>query len=278
LAVVIDATSDPLGARVYPPYRGEAGGSNGGPLLTLFGRQVNMFFHPTGVRPGDVLEVGDTLAVAGQIAPTLDSTVSVKITSPNGTIRAFEGAANAIGYFYDPSQDFAVDTPGLWAVEIDVRHEGETSAGLIDPPPPTGHVLGTPGGSYSVFVVPPSAGLLTWENREDQPIPAAIPYNFSFPLPGDWTNVQVYHVLTTPSYVLTDAPLRATGVSFSYQYNPTNLSRDFPFLENNGQGSGPAASDVVTLTFMATGIDANGALQFLTRTFTIAHDRLTTFG
>jgi hypothetical protein len=159
-----------------------------------------------------------------------------------------------------------------------VRHEGETSAGLIEPPPPTGDVLGTQGGRFSVFVVPRDALLLQWDDNEDQAVPAGVPYNFNFPLPADWSNVQVYHVITIPGYRLVDEPLRATGSSFSFQYNPTNLSKDFPNLENNGQGSGSAASDVVTLTFVATGIDSDGQFQILTRTFTIAHDRLTTFG
>jgi hypothetical protein len=278
LAIAIDAQSDPLGTRIYPPYRGEAGGANGGPLLTVREQPVNMFFHPTGVRPGDVLEVGDTFSLAGQVAPTLASIVSVKITDPNGVVRSFAGTANSIGHFYDPTQDFAVDIPGLWTVEIRVRHEGETSAGLIEPPPPTGDVLGTPGGRFSVFVVPRDTQLLQWDDKEDQPIPAGVPYNFNFPLPGDWSNVQVYHVITIPGYVLVDEPLRATGRSFSFQYNQTNLSKDFPNLENNGQGSGAAASDVVTLTLVATGVDADGQFQILTRTFTIAHDRLTTFG
>ena len=154
LAVVIDTQNDSLGARIYPPYRGEAGGPNGGPLLRVRGHDVNMFFHPTGIRAGDVLELGNTLAVSGQVAPTLASVVSVKITSPNGVVRSFEGTANAIGYFYDPTQDFAVDEPGLWTVEIHVRHEGETSAGQIEPPPPTGDVLGTEGGIFSIFVIP----------------------------------------------------------------------------------------------------------------------------
>lgn len=279
LAVVTDGNSDTLGARVFPPYRGDAGGPNGGPLLLVRDDEINMFFHPTGIRAGDVLREGDTLSVAGQVAPTLASRVSVQITSPSGVVRQFEGTANQIGYFYDPAQDFAVDEAGVWTVQIQVRHEGLTSAGSIEPPPPSGNVLGSEGGSFAVYVLPDDSAPLDWnDTREDFSIPPGIPYNFNFPLPENWTDVQVFHTVSIPGSILSQGPLRPSGRSFSFQYNPTNLGRDFPNLETNGQGDGASASDVMTLTFVASGIDENGRLQLRARTFTIMHDRLTTLG
>lgn len=279
LAVVIDGKSDALGARVFPPYRGDAGGPNGGPLLTIKDREISMFFHPTGTRPGDVLRLGDTLAIAGQVAPTLPSIVSVKITAPSGAIRRFEGSASSIGYFYDPSQDFAVNEIGVWSVEIHTRHEGNTSAGLVEAPFPTGDILGTADGRFNVYVLPEESEALTWnDTRSDLAIPAAVPYNFNFPLPSDLSDIQVFHTVSTPGYVFDQGPLRPNGRSLSYQYNPTNLVRDFPNLENTGSGDGPASSDVVTLTFVVTGIDAGGHLHISSRVFTIAHDRMMTFG
>lgn len=278
LAVVTDV-SDAQSARVFPPYRGHAGGPNGGPLFVLRGQEINMFFHPTGVRPGDVLRQGDTLSVAGQVAPPLDSQVSVQIIAPSGSVRRFEGTANQSGYFYDPAQDFTVDEPGIWTVEVRVRHEGLTSAGRIEPPPPTGDVLGSQGGRFAVYVLPADSAPLEWNDaRADFSIPPGIPYNFNFPLPGNWTNVQVFHTVTIPSGILSQGPLRPSGRSFSFQYNPTNLGRDFPNLETNGQGDGPAAADVMTLSFVVMATDENGRFQMRARTFTIMHDRLTTFG
>ncbi len=279
LGIIIDGEKDRLGPRVYPPYRGEAGGPNGGPLLVLLDEEINTFFHPTGIKPGDVLIEGDTLSIAGQVAPTLPSIVSVTVTSPDGEVRQFESTASAIGYFYNPEHDFTVDVPGIWTVQISVRHEGLTSAGTIEPPPPTGDLLGTLDGRFSVYVLPESTQPLDWnDTRTDFAIPAGIPYNFNFPLPATWTNVQVSHTVTMPGYLLAEGPLRVSGNSFSYQYNPTNLSRNFTNLENNGQGSGSSAADVLTFTFVASGTDENGRFQIRTRTFTISHDRLTTFG
>ncbi len=279
LAVIIDDKADVLGPRVYPPYRGEAGGPNGGALLTLLDRDVNAFFQPTGVVPGSVLMLGDTLAVAGQVAPTLHSKVQVRITAPSGAVREFESTASATGYFYDPAQDFAADEAGVWTVQIQVRHEGRTSAGEIEPPPPTGGILGTPDGAFSVYVLPPDSATLDWnDTRSDVSIPAGIPYNFNFPIPDGWTNVQVYHTVAAPGFVLAQGPLRPSGQSFSFQYNPTNLSKGFTNFEVNGQGDGASASDRVALTFVISGYDASGQLQMRSRTFTVTHDRMMTFG
>ena len=60
------------------------------------------------------------------------------------------------------------------------------------------------------------------------------------------------------------------------QFHPTNQQLDFPNLEVEGRVAGAAASDVKTLTFAITGVDANGAPQIRTRAFTILHDRLVT--
>jgi hypothetical protein len=50
-----------------------------------------------------------------------------------------------------------------------------------------------------------------------------------------------------------------------------------PTLENNPGGSGPASSDVVTITFVISGIDLNGEMQIRSRTFTLMYDRMITF-
>lgn len=90
--------------------------------------------------------------------------------------------------------------------------------------------------------------------------------------------MQVYHTIATSGFVLAQGPLRPSGRSFSFQYNPTNLARGFTNFEFNGQGDGPAASNRVELTFVVSGVDASGKLQTRSRTFTITHDRMMTFG
>lgn len=263
---------DPAGTRVYPPFRGQAGGADGGPLLTVNGRSVEMFFHPTGVQPGQILYQGDVLSISGQVAPTLASFVNVRITSPSGLVRQFSAEANAIGYFYQPEQDLLVDELGVWRVQITTRHEGLTSAGVIFPPAPTGDVLGTQDGTFSIYVVPLETETLTWTYPEI--FPPALPYNFSFPVPQGWTDVEAYHTLTMPGYVMLDAPLTVTGGSFAYQYSPTQLKRTFPNWENDQSVDGEYVSDPLTLTIIVMGTDAEGTPRAQARIFVLRHDRM----
>ena len=150
---VLTPDDDILGARVLPPFRGAAGGPDGGPLFSVHGREVDQFFLPLGVRPGSVLEVGDTFQMAGPVAPTLPSIVRHTVTAPSGVQRRFEGRANPVGFFYRGRDDFVVDEPGLWTVEVHLTHDGPTSAGPVEFPFPSGGVLSPDGSTYRFVVV-----------------------------------------------------------------------------------------------------------------------------
>jgi hypothetical protein len=274
LAVVVNADSP---AGVYPPYGGAAGGADSGPLLTVRGEEIDVFFHPTGARPGQVMPVGTPLVIAGQVAPTLQSEVLVEITSPGGERRMFSGLSSPTGYFYDPANDFTVDEIGVWSVRISATPTGVSSAGMPEPPLPVSGVLGTADRTFLVFVVPEDGEPLEPGSDRDTSFRPGAAFNFALPVPAGWTDVQLYHSVTTPSYVLESGPLRLVGSTISYQFSPVGLGTQFPNLEFEGRGTGPAASDVVTFTFGATGIDAEGEFSIRTRTFTLFHDRLMTF-
>ena len=68
---------DPDGTRTFPPFQGNGGGPSGGPLFTLKGEDIDLFIHLTGVRPGSVLETGNTFALVGAIGPTLPARVGL---------------------------------------------------------------------------------------------------------------------------------------------------------------------------------------------------------
>lgn len=275
VAVMVDGEESR--ARVFPPYSGQSGGASGGPLLTVRGQEVEMFFHPTGARPGQVLLVGDPLTVAGQLAPTLPSTIHVTVTSPSGGVRQFAGSANAIGYFHDPANDFSLDEPGVWTVQIQAEHSGMTSVGMIEAPAPRGGVLGTVEGRFQIYVVAPdSPALIPAEGQQsiDAAARPGLPINFNFDLPENWTNVQVYHTVSTSTYLLEEGLLRSGQDGFSYQYNPVTFSREFANLESDNRNAGPAASDVVTLTFVITGLDQDGDFEIRARSYTLRYDRL----
>ncbi|MEP6987540.1 MAG: hypothetical protein ABI970_18185, partial [Chloroflexota bacterium] len=134
-------------------------------------------------------------------------------------------------------------------------------------------------GHFNVYVLPETSDALDWnDNRSVFDIPPALPYNFRFGLPQGWTNVQIYHTLSIPGQVLEQGLLRPAGTTLSFQYSPPILGKLFPNIENGEQGVGPSAGDTFTLTIVMTGTDSNGQSQIRSRTFTIAFDRLFTFG
>ena len=135
-----------------PPFQGAAGGPSGGPLMTVKGEEIDIFAHPMGVRPGTLLEVGDTVSFSAQIAPTLPSEVEVIITTPSGSTRTITGVANKVGYFYDPSADFVATEAGVYNAAVTVTHTGLTSAGSVEAPYPQGSVLGSETGGFDFYV------------------------------------------------------------------------------------------------------------------------------
>lgn len=276
LLLPIDPVRDVLGERVYPPYRGEAGGANGGALFTLYDEPIDMFFHLTGTQPGDVLFTGDTLVISGQAAPTLDSKVEVIVTAPDGQIQQFEGRANAIGYYYDPTKDIVLDQAGMWKVDVRLIHDSQTSAGIVQSPYPVGGVLGAEDYKFPLYVLPRSALLLEWPTEHDIEIPSTLAYNASFGLPQDWNDIDVRYTTTIPGYLVSSGTLNVSGRSFTYQYNPFQLDSTLPNWESSPTAQGPASSDVVTITLVASGTDAQGERQYRYRLITIRHDRLLT--
>ena len=91
---VLIPEDDPLGTRTFPPFQGNGGGPSGGPLFSLKGEEVDLFMHLTGVRPGSVLETGNTFALVGAVGPTLPAKVAYTVTAPDGSKRTFRGQAN----------------------------------------------------------------------------------------------------------------------------------------------------------------------------------------
>lgn len=273
LAVVGDASQP---QHVLPPYQGGEGGmAGGGPLLTALPSQ--MFFHPAGVRPGQVLTVGDRLVIAGQAAPTLRTRIEAAVTSPNGTVRRMSGLSNALGYYYQPQDDFTLDEAGVWTITLRTAPAGASSAGLPEPPLPVGGVLGTQDYTFAVFVLPEDSQPLEWTQGAgsiDAAFRAGVPSNFGIAIPTGWTEVEAFYSVTTPAYVLDSASLRPTGNTLSYQFSPAALSSRFPNYEADGRGGGPAASDPVTLTFVVSGLNADGQPDIRARVFTLFHDRL----
>ena len=199
--------NDPDGTRTFPPFQGNGGGPSGGPLFTLKGEDIDLFMHLTGVRPGSVLETGNTFALVGAIGSTLPAKVTYTVTAPDGSQRRFNGVANEIGYYYEPDDNFIVDQPGRYTVDLQVTYDGRTSAGQVTAPFPTGHVLGTARGQFSVYVVSPHSIPLTVDLPQRDFLIAPADFAVTASAPTGLTLTEGHVTALMPGVVLEDGSL-----------------------------------------------------------------------
>ncbi|MBT3942600.1 MAG: hypothetical protein HOF43_07805 [Chloroflexi bacterium] len=244
---------DPLGSRLFPPFQGAGGGPNGGPLFTTHGREIDIFMVPMAVRPGAVLETGDTFRMAVPIMPTLPSLVDYTVIAPDGSRRQLGGRANAVGYFYDPDDDFVVDQAGLWTVELTVTHDGQTSAGVVLAPFPTGGPLTPDGFSFSFVVVDGATHDVKWATDlfslqpgewfadRDRAIFATL-------LPDGWAGDSARLIVTMPGNVLIDQQVNVKNGLVVWELNGEELNQ---IATNFDTGGG--LYDTLTITLFADG-------------------------
>ena len=276
---------DLLGSRVMPPFAGPGNGGwtrEGGPILKLKGQEVHIFILPTGTQPGAVLEVGDTFRFAGHIAPTLNSKVAITVASPSGVKHLGGGQANKIGYYYDPTDDFTVDEPGLWSVDVRVWHDGQCSGGQTVPPYPSGDVLGSENGRYWFYVTPsaaprlhiaqPQTGWLTLGAGDG----AIQPIVISGRVPITLTQAVVDYTIVMPGFILAhgQAPVRNGGYAFTF--DPVALHRDFPNLDLTGRESAerPGLADTFNISLLLRGQDARGNVVYQANTLTLQGEQV----
>jgi hypothetical protein len=252
---------DPVGSRVMPPFAGPGNGgwtTQGGPILTLKGKDVHIFILPTGVRPGAVLEVGDTFRFAGHIMPTLDSQVAVTVTAPGGGQHVVAGRANSVGYFYDPDDDFVVDQPGLWAVDVRVWHDGQIgSGGQTVPPYPSGDVLGSDEGRYWFYVVPqgsprldvsaPKPGFLSFDQE-------VTPITISGSVPAGLSGATLDYTIAMAGFILEQGQVVPSGRTYHFTFDAVALHEDFPNLDLVGRDDpGPGLADTFAIGLLLRG-------------------------
>ena len=259
---------DPDSTRTFPPFQGNGGGPSGGPLFTLKGEDIDLFMHLTGVRPGSVLETGNTFALVGAIGPTLPAKVAYTVTAPDGSKRTFSGQANSIGYYYEPEDNFIVDQPGRYTVDLQVTYDGRTSAGQVTAPFPQGHVLGTARGRFSVYVVSPHSLPLTVDMPRHDFLTAPADFSVQASAPEGVTLTDGHMTALIPGAVLEDGPLGAAGNTLRYDYDPVGLAAGVPMLDVEYEGR-PLAADVVTVSLFGQGTDSAGQPHYAARVVTL---------
>ncbi|HVT44311.1 MAG TPA: hypothetical protein VMT00_07965, partial [Thermoanaerobaculia bacterium] len=219
--------------------------------------------------------------------------------------RTIRGQASAIGWFYDPSQDFVVIEPGVWRAKVKILFDGRTSAGQVTEPFPTGDVLGSREGEFWFYVVgsrlaqleiagvggpgamarppailseakdPPNQG----DSSPSAPLgmttsatfvrPAEGPVTFTITPPPGLTNVEMHVTTTMPGFILEEK--RQT--SLTYTYDATKLAQDFPNLDLH-DADGFAGADTITISFLVSGTDGSGAKKHHARQIVIQGEEL----
>jgi len=258
---VVIAAGDSQGTRVFPPFQGNGGLPSGGPLLRLKGREIDMFFHPTAIRPGTILDLGTTASFAGQVGPTLPSRVEFIVTSPSGVTRTITGRANTVGYFHQPQSNFIVDEPGAWRVRNRVWHDGVISTGAqVVEPFPTGGILGSENGEYSFYVVESSQPRLRLAPIPSFVEPALRPVAFAVIPPEGLTDLELLHTTTMPGFILDQDPVSG----LTYTYDAKKLAADFPNLDLQ-DADGLTGVDTITISFLLSGKNAAGIRKYFAR-------------
>ena len=265
---VLVPDDDPLGQRTFPPFQGNGGGPSGGSLFALKGEEIDLFIHLTGVRPGSVLETGNTFALVGAVGPTLPAKVAYTVTAPDGSQRTFSGQANEIGYYYELEDNFIVDQPGRYTVDLRVTYDGRTSAGQVTEPFPQGDVLGTSQGRFSVYVVSPHNAPLEVDMPEHDFLTAPADFTVTATPPTGMRLTGGHMTTLIPGVVLEDGALAVEANGLTYDYDPVGLAAGVSILdvERNGQ---PVAADVVTVSLFGEGRDSAGQPSYAARVVTL---------
>ena len=260
--------NDPDGTRTFPPFQGNGGGPSGGPLFILKGEDIDLFIHLTGVRPGSVLETGNTFALVGAIGPTLPAKVVYTVTAPDGSKRTFAGQANGIGYYYEPEDNFIVDQPGRYTVDLRVTYDGRTSAGQVTAPFPQGGVLGTAHGRFSVYVVSPHSAPLGVDMPRHDFLTAPADFIVTATSPAGVRLTGGHMTALMPGVVLEDGSLAVEANGLTYDYDPVGLAVGVPILDVGSYGDHVAA-DVVTVSLFGEGTDSTGQPSYAARVVTL---------
>ena len=265
---VLVPDDDPDGTRTFPPFQGNGGGPSGGPLFTLKSEDIDLFIHLTGVRPGSVLETGNTFALVGAVGPTLPAKVAYTVTAPDGSRRTFSGQANEIGYYYEPEDNFIVDQPGRYMVDLQVTYDGRTSAGQVTAPFSQGDVLGTAQGRFSVYVVSPHSAPLEVDMPEHDFLTAPADFTVTATPPTGMRLTRGYMTALMPGVVLEDGTLPVEANGLTYDYDPVGLAAGVPILDVERDGQ-PVAADVVTVSLFGEGRDSAGQPSYAARVVTL---------
>lgn len=242
--------NDQIGSRVFPPFQGANGGPNGGPIMTLAGKEIDAFVVPLAVRPGTILETGDTFSFSAHMAPTLPAGVEVSVTGPGGFVKTINGRANAIGYYYDPNQDFKMIAPGVYHVAVTATFDLPTSAGPMSPPYPTGTVLGAVDGGFDVYVVAPDSVAIQTPHPGFSVVKGVTAVPLIVEASDEATPATVHYTVGMPGFLLEEGTAELADGWTEITYDPLRLSRTFPNIDTRSSRTSYSNRGLVDTVWM----------------------------
>ncbi len=257
--------------RTMPPFQGNGGGPTGGPIITHKGEDIDLLINLRAARPGSIFEVGEAFSLAGAFGPTLPAKLQYLVTRPDGSRLRFNTGGkrqgNPVGWYYVPDDDFELDQPGVWTVDLKATFDGRTSAGQVSEPFPTGDVLGSDDGRFTFYVVDPDKDLLgvdlprhslfepgysefdAYENRYQKDFMARLPDGYA---------VTSAHVTTMMPGTILES--RELDESLVYALDVTELGLEVPNLDSE-----ESLGDLLTVSFYVEAEDGEGNIHHLGR-------------
>ena len=177
---------------------------------------------------------------------------------------------------------------GLWTVDVQLWHDGQIGDGSsvecepadpFDPsePCPSGDVLGSANGRYVFYVSPsgapglaitsPAPGFLTFPGDvEAITISGAVPPGLS--------NVSIDYTITMPGYILERGQATVNDGTFSFNYDPVELKKDFPNLDLIDRDDGDAGlADTIAIGILLQG-DHGAETVYRANTVTLQGEQL----
>ena len=247
-------------SRTFPPFQGNGGGPSGGPIITHKGEDIDILMNLRAMRPGSIFEVGDTFSMAGALGPSLPGKVSYTVTAPSGAQTAHSGQANPVGYYYQTENDFTLTEPGTHTVDFNVMFEGQTSAGQVTEPFPSGDVLGSDDGRFYFYVVDKDSTLLANNLPRESQFEPEVNGDFTnsnhfimdieTTLPEGYSAVEAHVTTMMPGTILESKELDTSG-PLIYTLDVSTLGLEVPNLDwENG------LADLLTTSIFVEARDA----------------------
>ena len=263
--------NDPDGTRTFPPFQGNGGGPSGGPLFTLKGEDIDLFIHLTGVRPGSVLETGNTFALVGAIGPTLPAQVTYTVTAPDGSQpNGSMGGRMRSGTTTNRKTTSSWTSQDGTSVDLQVTYDGRylrraSHCPLSD----QADVLGTARGRFSVYVVSPhSAAVWTVDMPRHDFLTAPADFTVTATASRGLTLTEGHMTALIPGVVLEDGSLPVEANGLTYDYDPVGLAVGVSILDVE-RFDRPVAADVVTVSLFGEGTSSEGQPSYVARVVTL---------